>query len=45
VTKVQIGGNGNGTFPVSTSMKIDNVRIYNKGLTKDEVIQIYNSEK
>ena len=45
IIKVNIGGDGNGTFPVCASMKLDNFRLYGKGLTKDEVKQIYNSEK
>ena len=45
ITKVQIGGDGNGTFPYTATMKIDNVRLYGRCLTKNEVKQIYESEK
>lgn len=45
VTKVQIGGNGNGTFSVYSTMKIDNVRIYNRSITNEDIKEIYNAEK
>ena len=45
VTKVQIGGNGDGFYPVYSSMKADNVRLYNRCLSKEDVKSIYNAEK
>lgn len=45
ITKVHIGGNGNGTFPGYSTFKVDNVRIYGRCLNKNEVKEIYNSEK
>ena len=45
ITKINIGGNGNNTFPVYPSMKLDNFRIYSRCLTKDDVKQIYEAEK
>ena len=44
-TKVQIGGNGDGVFSVSFSGKLDNVRLYGKELSKQDVKDIYNAEK
>lgn len=43
--KVQIGGNGNNTFSTYASMKIDNVRIYGRTISADDVKDIYNAEK
>lgn len=43
--KVQIGGNGNGTFPTYASMKIDNVRIYSRAITDNDVKEIFDAEK
>lgn len=45
ISKVHIGGNGNGTFPSYSTFKIDNVRIYDRCLSKKEVKEIYESEK
>jgi len=45
-TKIQIGGNGDGKYPVfSSSMKVDNIRIYNRSLDAKEVMAIYNLER
>lgn len=45
VTKINIGGNGGGFYPVFPSMKIDNIRFYNRSLSNDDVKNIYNAEK
>jgi len=42
--KVQIGGDSEGGYPVAMTTKIDNFRIYNRTITKEEVKEIYNSE-
>ena len=45
-TKIQIGGNGDGKYSsFSSSMQVDNIRIYNRSLDPKEVMAIYNFEK
>ena len=44
-TKVIIGGDAEGGYAVSMTTKIDNVRFYNRTLSKEEVNVLYNSEK
>lgn len=45
-SKIQIGGNADGDWKSFTaSMKVDNVRFYNRMLTASEVESIYNYEK
>lgn len=44
-TKVIIGGNAEGGYAVSMTTKIDNVRFYNRTLSKEEAKAIYDSEK
>ena len=43
--KVEIGGDGDGKFPVFFSGKLDNVRIYSRELSVQDVKDIYNAEK
>jgi len=45
ITKINIGGNLNGSVSVSASMRLDNFRIYSRCLTKDDVKDIYEAEK
>lgn len=44
-TKAQIGGNGDGEFSVSFSGKVDNVRLFSKELSKQDVKDKYNDER
>lgn len=41
--KVQLGGNGNGVFPVFFSGKLDNVGIYSEGLDAEVIKYIYQN--
>lgn len=43
-TKLNIGGNSDGTLNSFISMKIDNIRLYQRTITEKEVKSIYNSE-
>lgn len=43
-SKVVFGGSKDGLYPFSSSMKFDNIRIYNRSLSNTEVQTIYNSE-
>lgn len=43
--KVHIGGNGNGIYPVFFTGKLDNVRLYNRTITDNNVQEIYDAEK
>lgn len=45
ITKVNIGGDGNGCFPVYPSMKLDNFRVYSRCLSAADVKAIYDAEK
>lgn len=45
VSKIEIGGNGDGLFPDWFSGKVDNVRFYNKVITATDVKTIYDAEK
>lgn len=46
-TKIQIGGDGEGAYKNLTfgSMKIDNIRFYNRALSNQEIKAIYDYEK
>ena len=44
IPKVQIGGNGNGIYPVFFSGKVDNVSIYKKVLNNTEVKFIFDNK-
>lgn len=44
-TRISIGGNGNGKYAITSSMKLDNIRFYTRSLPKEDVLLIYNSEK
>ena len=45
-TQVQIGGNHEGKIDASmTTMKIDNIRFYQRCITAKEIKEIYESEK
>lgn len=44
VTKIQLGGNGDGDFPVWFSGKIDNVNVYSAALSADVVAYIYQNK-
>ena len=43
-TKVVFGGSKDGAYAFSSSMKLDNIRFYNRTLTNAEVQTIYNNE-
>ena len=43
-SKVVFGGNKNGLYPVAPSMRLDNIRFYNRTLTSAQVRAIYNLE-
>ena len=43
--KLQIGGNINGLASAHFSGKLDNIRIYNRAISSDEVATLYNAEK
>ena len=43
-TKINIGGNCDGALKSFISMKIDNIRFYQRTITEKEVLVIYNSE-
>ena len=43
-TKIAFGGSKDGLYPFSSSMKLDNIRIYNRAVSNTEVQTIYNSE-
>lgn len=45
VTKINIGGNSAGFYNVYPSMKVDNVRFYNRCLSNNDVKNIYDAEK
>ena len=44
-SKVSFGGTKDGLYPFSSSMKLDNIRIYNRTLSNSEVQTLYNAEK
>lgn len=44
INKVQIGGNGNGVFPIWSSMKIDNVSIFYAALGDGVIKYIYDNK-
>ncbi|MBR1849834.1 MAG: LamG domain-containing protein [Bacteroidales bacterium] len=44
-TKIIFGGNKNGSYGITPSMKLDNIRFYNRALTNKDVMILYNSEK
>lgn len=44
-TKMQLGGNGDGKYTSYGSLKLDNVRLYDRALEAGEVETIYNNEK
>lgn len=43
--KFYIGGNGDEIYPVFFSGKLDNIRLYNRTVSGDDVKEIYNAEK
>lgn len=43
-SKVAFGGSKDGLYPFSSSMKLDNIRIYNRAVSNTEVQTIYNNE-
>lgn len=43
-SKIAFGGNKGGGYSFSSSMKLDNIRIYNRAITNTEVQTIYNNE-
>ncbi|MCR5191942.1 MAG: carboxypeptidase regulatory-like domain-containing protein [Bacteroidales bacterium] len=43
-TKIAFGGSKEGLYPFSSSMKLDNIRIYNRAITNTDVQTIYNNE-
>lgn len=43
-TKIQIGGNKEGVYSVSTSMKVDNVRFYSRCLSGYEIKYLYENK-
>ena len=43
-TKIAFGGSKDGLYPFSSSMKLDNIRIYNRTISNTEVQTIYNNE-
>jgi hypothetical protein len=44
-SKVSFGGTKDGLYPFSSSMKLDNIRIYNRTLSNSEVQTLYNAER
>jgi hypothetical protein len=44
-TKIQFGGNGGYSSEMRTSMKLDNVRFYDRILSKNDVQAVYDAEK
>ena len=44
-SKVSFGGTKDGLYPFSSSMKLDNIRMYNRTLSNNEVQTLYNAEK
>ena len=44
VTKVQIGGNGDGFYPVFTSMKVDNVGFYSRALGAKAIRHLFDNK-
>ncbi|MBP5573668.1 MAG: carboxypeptidase regulatory-like domain-containing protein [Bacteroidales bacterium] len=44
-SKISFGGSKDGLYPFSSSMKLDNIRIYNRTITAAEVQLIYNAER
>ena len=44
-TKIIFGGDKNGSYGIAPSMKLDNIRFYNRALTNKDIIMLYNSEK
>lgn len=44
-SKVSFGGTKDGIYPFSSSMKLDNIRIYNRTLSNSEVQTLYNAER
>ena len=43
-SRIVFGGSKNGLYPFSSSMKLDNIRIYNRTITNSEVQTIRNNE-
>lgn len=43
-TAIVFGGKDGGKYEISTSMKLDNIRFYTRGLTKEEISTIYAKE-
>ena len=44
-TKINFGGNKNGSYGIAPSMKIDNIRFYGRTLSTNEIQTIYNNER
>lgn len=44
-TKIQLGGNGDGKYQTYGSMKLDNIRFYDRALEASEVESIYKFEQ